>query len=351
MQAVVKTKAAAGPSATEIRTVPVPVARPGRGADPGARDRRLRLGQAHLPVGPVHGEMIKPPRIYGHEFCGEIVAFGPGGKRPHLEVGMYVSAEMHVTCGQCRPCRHGPAPHLREHAHPGSPRRRLFRAVRRRSGAQRRPARPQGRAAAGRRLPRRPGQRGPHDAGRRPLRPLRRRAGLRPHRRHVRGDRALLGRFAHRHHRGQRATPPPTRASGRDERRANHVTVLDLPKTKDPVGQPARRDGRRRRRRPRALRRRVVDQSRPGRRPPRRDRLLLGLPREKAVTIQDYTNDFVFKGLTMRAVIGRRVFETWIKMLDLLQAGLDVEHLVTNEFEGLEEFHRGDGAARRPARR
>ena len=51
--------------------------------------------------------MVRPPRIYGHEFCGEIVAFGPGGKRPHLEEGQYVSAEMHVTCGACRPCRTG----------------------------------------------------------------------------------------------------------------------------------------------------------------------------------------------------------------------------------------------------
>jgi threonine 3-dehydrogenase len=66
---------------------------------------------------------------------------------------------------------------------------------------------------------------------------------------------------------------------------------------------------------------------------------LLGLPREKSVTIRDYTNDFIFKGLTLHAVIGRRIFETWIKMLDLLEAGLDVEHLVTNEFEGLENFH------------
>ena len=66
---------------------------------------------------------------------------------------------------------------------------------------------------------------------------------------------------------------------------------------------------------------------------------LLGLPREKAVSIRDYTNDLIFKGLTLQAVIGRRIFETWIVMLDLLQAGLEVEHLVTNEFEGFEKFH------------
>ena len=47
----------------------------------------------------------------------------------------------------------------------------------------------------------------------------------------------------------------------------------------------------------------------------------------------------VFKGLTLHAIIGRRVFDTWIKMLDLFRAGLDVEDLVTNEFEGLEKFH------------
>ena len=56
---------------------------------------------------------------------------------------------------------------------------------------------------------------------------------------------------------------------------------------------------------------------------------LLGLPREKAVTIRDYTNDFVFKGLTIHAIIGRRIFDTWIKMTDLFRAGLDVEDLVT----------------------
>jgi threonine 3-dehydrogenase len=70
---------------------------------------------------------------------------------------------------------------------------------------------------------------------------------------------------------------------------------------------------------------------------------LLGLPRENAVTIRDYTNDLIFKGLTLHAVIGRRVFETWIKMLDLLAAGLEVGDLVTDEFEGLEHFHEAMG--------
>ena len=57
------------------------------------------------------------------------------------------------------------------------------------------------------------------------------------------------------------------------------------------------------------------------------------------MTIQDYTHCLIFKGLTLHAVIGRRIFDTWIKMLDLLNAGLDVEDLVTDEFEGLDKFH------------
>ena len=66
---------------------------------------------------------------------------------------------------------------------------------------------------------------------------------------------------------------------------------------------------------------------------------LLGIPRDKAVTIRDYTNDVVFKGVTIHAIIGRRIFDTWIKMTDLFRAGLDVEDLVTDEFDGLDKFH------------
>jgi threonine 3-dehydrogenase len=66
---------------------------------------------------------------------------------------------------------------------------------------------------------------------------------------------------------------------------------------------------------------------------------LLGLPRDNAVTIRNFTEDLIFKGLTLKAITGRRIFDTWIKMLDLLGAGLKVEDLVTNEYDGLERFH------------
>lgn len=50
---------------------------------------------------------IKPPLTLGHEFCGTIVAVGD--KVRQAAVGDYVSAESHVTCGMCYQCRTGQA--------------------------------------------------------------------------------------------------------------------------------------------------------------------------------------------------------------------------------------------------
>jgi threonine 3-dehydrogenase len=73
----------------------------------------------------------------------------------------------------------------------------------------------------------------------------------------------------------------------------------------------------------------------------------LGLPRDEQVTIEGFSKNFIFKGLTLHAVIGREMFATWNKMLDLLQRGLDVSDFVTAELEltqfaeGLERFGKG----------
>ncbi len=48
---------------------------------------------------------ITPPLIVGHEFCGDVVAVGPGVIG--IEPGMFVSGEGHLVCGQCRSCRAG----------------------------------------------------------------------------------------------------------------------------------------------------------------------------------------------------------------------------------------------------
>ena len=48
---------------------------------------------------------IKPPMIFGHEGCGEIVAKGANVRS--MKVGDFVSAETHIPCGFCYQCRTG----------------------------------------------------------------------------------------------------------------------------------------------------------------------------------------------------------------------------------------------------
>ena len=48
---------------------------------------------------------IRPPLTFGHEFCGVIEKIGD--EVAGLAPGDFVSAEMHVNCGLCLPCRLG----------------------------------------------------------------------------------------------------------------------------------------------------------------------------------------------------------------------------------------------------
>ena len=61
------------------------------------------------------------------------------------------------------------------------------------------------------------------------------------------------------------------------------------------------------------------------------DVVLLGLPTDSAVTLQDFGKNIIFRGLTLHAVVGREMFATWDKMLELIRAGLDTTWLVTSE--------------------
>jgi threonine 3-dehydrogenase len=70
---------------------------------------------------------------------------------------------------------------------------------------------------------------------------------------------------------------------------------------------------------------------------------LLGLPAGHAVTIDDYTRNVIFKGVTMQGIIGRRMYSTWQRMLALLRSGLDVEWVVQATFDSLQDFHEGMG--------
>ena len=73
---------------------------------------------------------------------------------------------------------------------------------------------------------------------------------------------------------------------------------------------------------------------------------LLGLPARP--TLVDW-NKVIFKQLTLKGIYGREMFETWHKMIAMLESGLDVRKVITHrlpasEFrEGFETVRRGDG--------
>jgi L-iditol 2-dehydrogenase len=63
------------------------------------------------------------PFVLGHEWCGEVVALGPGVEHARLAVGDRVAAENHAGCGECSRCRAGRS-NLCERA--GTPGYRLY---------------------------------------------------------------------------------------------------------------------------------------------------------------------------------------------------------------------------------
>lgn len=61
---------------------------------------------------------------------------------------------------------------------------------------------------------------------------------------------------------------------------------------------------------------------------------ILGIPPEAAAI--DW-NQVIFKGLTLKGVYGREMFETWYKMASMLQSGLDIQPIITHRF-ALEDY-------------
>jgi threonine 3-dehydrogenase len=56
---------------------------------------------------------------------------------------------------------------------------------------------------------------------------------------------------------------------------------------------------------------------------------VLGIP---AGDVRLAVGEVIFKGLTLRGIYGRRIFETWYKMSAMLQSGLDVDAVITDRF-------------------
>ena len=67
---------------------------------------------------------------------------------------------------------------------------------------------------------------------------------------------------------------------------------------------------------------------------------LLGIPPGKSPV--DWSR-IVFKAITIKGVYGREIFETWYKMIAMLQNGLDVSDVITHRF-GVDDFEQGFAA-------
>lgn len=64
---------------------------------------------------------------------------------------------------------------------------------------------------------------------------------------------------------------------------------------------------------------------------------MLGIP-PKDVSID--WNEVIFKGLTIKGIYGREMFETWYKMASLIQSGLDLTPIITHQFN-VDDFQQG----------
>ncbi|MEM7068770.1 MAG: L-threonine 3-dehydrogenase [Pseudomonadota bacterium] len=102
MKALVKARAEPG---LWMERVPVP--------EPGPSDVLIKVNKSAICGTDVHiwnwdewaQNTVPVPLVTGHEFCGEIVEIGNAVEK--CEVGQRVSGEGHIVCGHCRNCRAG----------------------------------------------------------------------------------------------------------------------------------------------------------------------------------------------------------------------------------------------------
>lgn len=342
MKAVVKVDTLPGSSGTAVREMPVP--RPGPG------EARLKVQAAAICGSDRHiwhwdpsvRHLVHPPRIYGHEFCGEVDELGAGSGRGDLAPGDYVSAEMHVTCGRCRQCRTGQGHVCRQTKIIGFHRDGSFAEY---------VIVPAGNVV---RLDRSvvPLKVGAfldalgnavhtvqdHDLGGARVAvlgygPIGAMATAVAH--HLKAERVYVldvNRRAIEQAEGWRAAKEAEsvtvldtggdhtdRANERilDETGGGVDLVLEMSGAESAINQAlriARMGG-------------TVS--------------MLGIPTCEAITLQHFARNFIFKGLILRAIIGRRIFSTWERTLELLADGLDVAGLVSHEYAGLEDFEKG----------
>lgn len=51
-------------------------------------------------------------------------------------------------------------------------------------------------------------------------------------------------------------------------------------------------------------------------------------------------NQIIFKGLVIKGIYGREMFETWYKMASLIQSGLDLSPIITHQYH-IDDFQKG----------
>ena len=344
MKAVVKSAPAAGKAGTEIRDCPPPRPAPDQIVIRVAAAAICGTDKHIYKWDPSIHDSVAPPRIYGHEVCGFIEQFGERAQRNGLAVGDYVSAERHVVCGECPQCRSGNG-HicirtriygLHEDgafaelvAVPASNVIKLGPYVPLRVGAF---LDALGNAVHATQVVDLAGKSvaitgfGPigamaaaicehsgastvivTDIGDQALETARRWAAAR--------------NFANLHAFNVRTTEPDavkaaiqaiTGGVGVD-------VVLEMSGSGSAINFG-------------------LDIVRMG-----GFLSLLGLPAGHSVTIDDYTRNVIFKGVTLQGIIGRRMYSTWERMLALLRSGLDVEWIVQAAFDSLDDFHEGMG--------
>jgi threonine 3-dehydrogenase len=345
--AVVKSAPLDGPEGTEIRDYPVPA--------PGPGEVVIRVGATAICGTDKHiyhwdpsiQDSVKPPRIYGHEFCGFIESIGEGCERNdegRLQPGDYVSAEMHVICGECAQCRAGDG-HICKRTRiyglhedgafaefvkvPASNVVKLPRYVPLRVGAF---LDALGNAVHTTQVVDLAGKTvaitgfGPigamsaaiaehsgaslvivTDVSDHALETARRWAASRE--------------FENLHAFNVRTTDPAAVKSAIDQL-TNGVgvdVVCEMSGSSAAINFG-------------------LDIVRMG-----GTLSLLGLPAGHSVTIDDYTRNIIFKGVTLHGIIGRRMYSTWQRMLGLLRGGLDVEWVVQATYDSLGDFHEGIG--------
>jgi threonine 3-dehydrogenase len=345
MIAVVKSAALDGPAGTEVRDCPVPKPGPGEVLIRVAATAVCGTDKHIYHWDPSIQAKVHPPRVYGHEFCGFVEELGPDAERAWegtLAVGDYVSAEMHIVCGECFQCRAG-------HGHI-CVRTKIY-------GLDE-----DGAFAEFVKVPATNVIKLP------PWVPVRVGAFL-----------DALGNAVHTTQVVDLAGKTvaitgfgPIGAMSAAIAEHSGAALVIVTDVNDHALETARRWAAARgygnlhafnvRTTPAAEVKKAIETLTNGAGVDVVCEMsgsaaainfgldivrmggtlsLLGLPAGHSVTIDDYTRNVIFKGVTLHGIIGRRMYDTWQRMLGMLRSGLDVEWVVQACFDSLNDFHEG----------